>query len=229
MGKLADQMISRSLDIEQNSSSPLYAVKYGDRPDLISRVSLSGTVALLVVVALIFALPASVEARSYSIVPGRYAVKRIGPFKTTFGRTYQPTIGAAVGAFGRPSSRFEKGGGCILKWRRLGLRIEFWNFGGWRPDQTICSDEVGLAQAFRAKGRRFRSWRGLRVGMTEDRLLELHPHAEWFDGDRYSRAAWWLAQQYSPYGDGGPYAILAAPVHGDRVSELDGWTGAAGE
>jgi hypothetical protein len=173
--------------------------------------------------------PSSAQAKSYTIVPGKWGVKRLGSFKTTNARHYRPTVGKAIRAFGQPSSRFQKQGGCIVKWKRLGLRMEFWNFGGTPPGQTICSDDVGLAQSFSATGRKVRTWRGLRVGMSESRLLRLHPSAEWFDGDRYSPAAWWLRQQTSPFGDGSAYAIVAARMRHDRVSKLDGWIGAAGE
>jgi hypothetical protein len=190
------------------------------------------TVLLPLVVALVTltvgAAP-SAQAKSHTIVPGKWAVKRLGPFKTQNSRHYRPTVGQAIRAFGRPSSRFQKQGGCVVKWKRLGLRIEFWNFGGTPPGETICSDDVGLAQSFNVTGRKFRTWRGLRVGMRESRLLRLHPGADWFGGDRYSPPAWWLRQQASPYGDGSDYAIVAARMHRDRVSQLDGWIGAAGE
>ena len=182
----------------------------------------------IVAVALAGVSAPPAAARSYEIVPGESGVKRIGPYKTKSTRSYRPTIRGAVRAFGRPSSRRRRRGGCVVKWRRLRLRIEFYNFGGVEPGKTICTD--AFAQSFSAKGRRFRTWKGLRVGMSRDRMLELHPSAELFKGDRYQPRAWWLRQQVSPYGDGTTsYAIVAARVRRGSVSRLDGWIGGAGE
>jgi hypothetical protein len=181
-----------------------------------------------VVAALTVCGPA--QAKSYTIVPGKYGVKRIGSFHTGYSANNQPTIGKAVRAFGIPSSRFQKHGGCVVKWKRLGLRIEFWNLGGLPPGQTICGDDASFAQSFNVTARKkLRTWRGLRLGMTEGRLEHLHPSARWHDRDRYAPAAWWLRQQASPFGDGGQYAIVAARVLHGRVSRFDGWIGAAGE
>ena len=188
----------------------------------------AGLLVALVVVLLVGAPPPAAGARSFTIVPGKYGVKRIGPYKTKGTRRYSPTIRGAVRAFGRPSSRRRRRGGCVVKWRRLRLRIEFHNFGGVEPGKTICSD--AFAQSFSAKGRKFRTWRGLRVGMSRDRMLELHPGAELFEGDRYQPRAWWLRQQISPFGDGTTsYSIVAARVRRGSVSRLDGWIGGAGE
>ena len=147
-------------------------------------VSRRTVLSLLVVAVTALAVGASsaAQAKPYTIVPGKWTVKRLGPFKTQNTRHYRPTVGRAIRAFGRPSSRFQKQGGCVVKWKRLGLRIEFWNFGGTPPGQTICSDDVGLAQSFNVTERKFRTWRGLRVGMRESRLRRLHPAADWFDG-----------------------------------------------
>lgn len=169
------------------------------------------------------------DARSLTITPGKYGVTKIGSFKTVNTRRYAPTPGRAARAIGRPSSRFQKHGGCVMKWARYGLRIEFHNFGGVPAGETVCGDDGSYAQSFTAKGRQVRTWKGLRPGMTEDALLDRHRSAEWFEGDRYRAESWWLRQQYSPYGDGGLYPIVAARVRGGRVSSLDGWIGAAGE
>ena len=188
--------------------------------------------ALVLLAAAIAALTVcgAAQAKSYTIVPGKWGVKRIGSFHTVFSAHNQPTIGKAVRAFGTPSSRFQKQGGCVVKWKRLGLRIEFWNFGGLPPGSTICSDNASFAQSFNVTARKkIRTWRGLRLGNTEARLEHLHPGARWHDRDQYAPAAWWLRQQTSPFGDGGDYAIVAARVRHGRVSQFDGWIGAAGE
>ncbi len=185
-------------------------------------------IALTVVAAA--AVPAAADARSsHTIKPGKYIVKKVGAFDTKSTSRYRPTIRHASRAFGQPSSRFQKHGGCIVKWKKLGLRIEFYNFGGLPQDQTICGPDASYAQSFTATGRRFRTWKGLRPGMPEDEVYDRHPAAEWFDGDRYRRPAWWLRQQWSPIGDGGYYPIVSAQVRGDRITALHGWVGAAGE
>lgn len=186
--------------------------------------------AVAVTVVALAGAPAAADARSlHTITPGKYIVKQIGSFKTKSTRQYQPTIRYASRAFGRPSSRFQKHGGCVVKWKRLGLRIEFYNFGLVPEGQTICGPDASYAQLFTATGERFRTWKGLRPGMTEDDLYDRHPGAKWFDGDRYREAAWWLRRQWSPIGDGGYYAVVSAQVRGDRISSLHGWIGAAGE
>ena len=188
------------------------------------------TVLSLVVALTALTVCDAAQAKSYTIVVGKWGVTRIGSFKTAGSSHYQPTVGKAVRALGNPSSRFQKQGGCVVKWKRLGLRIEFWNFGGTPPGQTICSDNVGLAQSFSVTARKkIRTWRGLRLGMTETRVLDLHPGARWHDRDNSAPAAWWLRTQTSPFGSGSEYAIVAARVRHGRVSRFDGWIGAAGE
>jgi hypothetical protein len=77
--------------------------------------------------------------------------------------------------------------------------------------------------------KKIRTWRGVRIGASVDRLLHRHPGARWHDRDAYAPAAWWLRQQTSPFGTGSDYAIVAARVRHGRVSRFDGWIGAAGE
>ena len=192
-------------------------------------LSFSHRTALFLLTAAVVALTVCgpAQAKSYTIVPGKWGVKRIGSFHTVNSAHNRPTIGNAVRAFGTPSSRFQKHGGCVVKWKRLGLRIEFWNFGGLPPGQTICGDDASFAQSFKVTARRkLRTWRGLRIGNTENRLLRLHPGARWHDA---GRGAWWLRSQTSPFGDGSRYAIIAASIRSGRVSRFDGWIGAAGE
>jgi hypothetical protein len=164
---------------------------------------------------------AGAASRSFTVRIGDYLVKEIGPFHPR----RDATLRAAIDAFGRPSSRhLRRYGSCVVKWRRLRLRIEFANFGGRGPGQTTCTPGVGLAQSLVIKGRRFRTWRGLRVGDSENALVRRHPAAEW------RRGAWWLRTAASPFGDGSDYPVLRATV-GPRahVTSFTGWIGAAGE
>ena len=80
--------------------------------------------ALLVLAALALAAPAA-EARSLTIETGKYGVRKLGPLDTRSTPSHSPTVAAARRALGRPSNVFPNGGGCVGKWRRLGLRIVF--------------------------------------------------------------------------------------------------------
>jgi hypothetical protein len=193
------------------------------------------TTAAIIAAAVGIALPATANARSYTIEINKYQVTQLGPLKTSWARNYEPNIGEAINAFGKPSSRFEKQGGCVVKWQQLGLRIQFRNYG-WREGKTICHANVGLVQSFHIRqSRKWRTKRGLRIGTSEYRLMNLYPGAEWNDvlrEDNTFTDGWWLQQGWTNIGDGGFYPILAASVGNDdrnRVKMLYGWVGAAGE
>lgn len=176
-------------------------------------------------------LASQAHAAPFTIEPGELGVTKLGPLKTKSSRTYAPTIGKAVNAFGSPSNSFRTSdSSCVVKWRRLGLRIVFANFGDTRD---TCLRDVGRAQSFTIeRSRKWRTWHGLRNRMREDRVLELHPGATWFDGDRFRDEGFWLRSAVSPFGDGSEYPVLSAHLrqgdHG-RVSSFAGWIGSAGE
>ncbi|HWT22981.1 MAG TPA: hypothetical protein VN213_05690 [Solirubrobacteraceae bacterium] len=177
--------------------------------------------ASLLVAAPAHSLPSRSQAKTYTIRAGAQIVRQIGSFDTR----RDPTIAAATRTFGAPSSRSLRAAyWCRVTWRRLELTIDFMNFGGHGPGETTCTDTVGKAQSFVVKSRRFRTWKGLRVGVGADRIQELHPPAEFRQG------RWWLRTAVSPFGDQSEYAVISADVGGRRrVKELDGWIGAAGE
>ncbi len=184
--------------------------------------------ALLALVAVALAAPAA-EARSLTIETGKYGVRRLGPLETVSTRSYAPTLAAASRALGRPSNAFPNGGGgCVAKWRRLGLRIVFADFGGGTG--PICAR--GKAQSFTIhRSRAWRTWKGLRIGMAQAELQTRHPRARWVDDDAFYADGWWLRSSVSPLGDGSRTPVLAATVRGadPRVSSFYGWIGAAGE
>jgi hypothetical protein len=175
------------------------------------------------------------EARSYTIETGKFGVTKLGPLNTRSSRTYTPTIRRAIRAFGQPSSSFKitAGEGCAVKWKPLGLRMEFYNFGVASSEGSDCEPDIGRAQSFTIKrSRKWRTWKGLRIGMDETRVSALHPSAFWVFDDRFYDDGYWLRSNYSPFGDGGEYPILAAYMtNGDsrRVKSFGGWIGAAGE
>ena len=167
----------------------------------------------LVVGLLALAGPAGAEP--FSVKAGEYGVLRLGPFKTKTTRTYHAKVGDAIRAFGQPSNLFPNGsGGCVGKWRRFGLRIEFYDFGG--DTRSICHPEVGQAQSFTIRGsRKWRTHAGLRIGMRESQVQEKHIWAEWHDTSRFHEQGYWLVTAVSPFGDGGEYPALAAHLrHG---------------
>ena len=179
--------------------------------------------------ALLLIAPES-HAASFTIETGSFRVTKLGPLKTTSSRTYAPTIRRAIRAFGQPSNSFPNGG-CVVKWKRLGLRIQFSGFAGDPRGQ--CHPDVGRAQSFTIeRSEKWRTWKGLRIAMPEDRVLDLHPFADWFDGDRFYDEGYWLRWNFSPFGDGSEYPILAAHLRNGSsgsVKSFSGWIGSAGE
>jgi hypothetical protein len=113
-----------------------------------------------------------------------------------------------------------------VKWRKLGLRIDSENFG---TTDDACRSDVGLPESFTAMGSRWRSWKGLRIGTSEDRIEDFHPNADWHGRDDRPYG-WWLREAYTPIGDGGyypgsqrgslPSSRLSVRGLADRVAEL---------
>jgi hypothetical protein len=115
----------------------------------------------------------------------------------------------------------------VVKWRRLGLRIVFANFGDTR---STCRPGVGRAQSFTIeRSAKWRTWKGLRIGMAAASVLQLHPRARWVAGNRFYRDAYWLRSAISPFGEGARYPTIAATLKGGLVSSYYGWIGSAGE
>jgi hypothetical protein len=172
----------------------------------------------------------SANAKTQVIRANAVQVTRIGDFRTTYSRSYAPTIRMARRAFGEPSNTFPSSryGGCVVKWSRLGLRILFTNFGS--PGHSDCEPDIGLAQSFTVyKGKRVRTWRGLHIAVPDESVPDYHPWAEFVVEDRFYPDGWWLRTAESPYGPPHEYPVVEALVTGDIVSSLYGWIGAAGD
>ncbi|HEU5062474.1 MAG TPA: hypothetical protein VFT79_04890 [Solirubrobacterales bacterium] len=126
-----------------------------------------------------------------------------------------PTVGAAVRAFGRPSSRQPRygGSGCDVSWRKIGLKMTFAYYGGggrW----AACQGGKGVAKTALIQGLRADRWqtsRGVRIGDSLEQLERSYPNAVEWEGD------YWLAIGYTPIGDGGSYPVLAALVQSEAV------------
>jgi hypothetical protein len=183
------------------------------------RIAVLAAAALSAAAALAAAAPAGarpfvVEARGSKTSLG--VVRAIGDFRPAG----NPRLGAAIRAFGRPSSR--RGGGeiCRVRWAALGVRITFQNFGG----ADSCEPSGGRAQKAVVGGdSRWRTAKGLRVGNRVARLRRLYPRA------RRTPRGFRLAQGILPFGAPMPYAVLGARVAGGRVRAFTLFVGAAGD
>ena len=157
---------------------------------------------------------------SHTIRTSDGVVARIGTFRPS----RAPTLAAASRAFGRASTRTLIGNNaCSVTWSKLRLRILFANFGLPGPGMTVCSDTGGAAQRFTARGSRFRTWNGLRVGQQSEEITARHPSAEFRGG------TWWLRTAVSPFGDEEEYPVVEAVVSRGRITAIRGWIGAAGD
>ena len=159
--------------------------------------------------------PFVVEVRGAKTRPGK--VLAIGDWRPAG----DPTLRAAISAFGPPSSQRKIGGrvGCGVRWRSVGLRAVFADLGGG----VACNPEDGRVQEARAYGNRWRTTRDLQVGDRARRVRRLYPRA-----DRH-RAGFWLVTAFNPIGTGGRYPVLRAVMAGERVSAFHVEVGAAGD
>ena len=176
--------------------------------------------ALVAAAAALAAAPAA-QARSF-VVKARGShttlgtVLAIGDFKPA----HDPKLGAAIAAYGPPSSK--RGGGdlCKVGWRGLGVAIRFQNFAA----VNSCDPSGGFAQKAVVKGDRpWRTGRGLRLGDRVARLKRLYPHA------RRSSRGFRLVAGVLPFGTVHDYSVLGARVAGGRVTAFTLFIGAAGD
>jgi hypothetical protein len=177
---------------------------------------------LIVVCLCLFQLPAAATAsaapnttplaNSALVIQANNAgVQNLGGFHPI----RNPTVRAAVNAFGRPSSRRPRygGSGCDVSWRKIGLKITFAYYGG---RGTAC--KRGIAKTGVIQGTAADRWqtnRGIRIGDSLEQLERRYPNAVEWEGD------YWLAIGYSPLGDGYSYPVLAAMVSGETVSGFE--------
>jgi hypothetical protein len=154
---------------------------------------------------------------SRTIVTRDAFVSRIGTFKPAV----NPLLSSAIRAFGHPSSRRGRGGACTVRWRGIGLKIVFANFGA--PGRSTCAAATGRAQSGVASGPTFATVAGLRPGQPSTQIRALYPDTA------FERGAWTLVSAASPYGDGSQSPVLRAFAKGGQVASLAGWIGGAGE
>ena len=159
--------------------------------------------------------PFVIEARGAKARPGK--VLAIGDWRPED----DPTLGAAIAAFGPPTKKKRSGGGsgCGVRWSSIGLRAIFANFGG----AVACRPDGGLVQEVRAYGNSWRTARGLEHGARARRVRELYPRAE------RHRAGFWLVTAFNPIGEQGRYPVLRTVMGGGRVIAFHIEVGAAGD
>jgi hypothetical protein len=159
------------------------------------------------------ARPFVIEARGSETGPG--VVRAIGDFRPA----RNPRLGAAIRAYGQPTSR--RGGGeiCRVRWADLGVRITFQNFGG----VDSCEPSGGRAQKAVVEDSRWRTAKGLRIGNEVTRLRRLYPDA------RRTRRGFRLVEGILPFGRPVRYAVLGARVADGRVRAFTLFIGAAGD
>lgn len=165
-------------------------------------------VLLLLVVA--GALAASAAAATPSSVVrgdtriGTYAVKTDGSLR------------GAIRAFGAPRLR---GGNeaCTATWPALGLTIGFYNLGGF----DSCNPKYGRFNKAFLHGERWRTDKGLRIGMAVSAIRRYYPRARFRRGMRFFwPSGWWLITRPSQFGLGGTYPALLAETRNGVVTSL---------
>ena len=167
-----------------------------------ARPLLLACVGLLVTASPALAGEFTIEVRGSADSFGR--VLAIGDFKPS----RNPTLGAALDAYGVPNFRQRVSGtSCRVGWNGPGVKILVANFGGG----GACRPARGRAQTARAFGDRWRTAKGLRVGQSLARLRAMYPAAT-----QHGRV-WWLVTAQSPIGTPHRYPVLAAAVRGGTV------------
>jgi hypothetical protein len=146
-----------------------------------------GAVRRIALIAIGFALVAGVAGESASpartlqaadlvvVGTGPESQRRIGPYRPARSRQ---DYARAVRVFGKPLSWGLGSNLCVVRWRRLGLDLEF------RVDRSCTPPQLrGLGSWCAAKmhTRRWRTKEGLRVGDPEARLHSLYRRATFLD------------------------------------------------
>ena len=138
-----------------------------------------------------------------------------------------PSPAAAQRALGRAHIHTVRYG-CRLTWPRLGLTIDFVNYGGG----DACHD--GYAQSAFIRGPRISRWAvkvGNRPAVGDQVTVSYLANAGLLaDVDDIPAKTVALARQYIPYGDDGYYASVAGRYNGKGyIARLDMWIGTGGD
>lgn len=134
----------------------------------------------------------------------------------TFGVKTDGSLAGAIRAFGTPRLRRDRQA-CLATWPAHGLTMNLYNLGGLDP----CRPSSGRFSRAIVRGTRWRTDRGLRVGMPLSAIRASYPRAGFHRGSRpYWPSGWWLVTRREPFGGSGVYPGLLAVVAGGRVATL---------
>jgi hypothetical protein len=125
------------------------------------------------------------------------------------------SLGGAIRAFGHPRLR-RTGEACAATWRSYGLTMSFYNLGGANP----CAPRFGRFSRAVMHGTRWRTDKGLRIGMSRRVIRRHYPRATFHRGLRfYWPSGWWLVTRRELFGGGGTYpGLLAETARGLVIS-----------
>lgn len=170
---------------------------------------------------------ALVPASGSRLVQANAHMQRLGDLRLD--RT--PTLGAAIDAFGPPSScrRIRIEDGSIVRWNALGIRIGTATLGTIPRGETPCTWRGMPIWFASVTSRMWTTSLGLRVGDSAARVRRLYPHVH-FDargrGEAFPRGFWLVTRWTRCVGGGvcGPGFLTAprliAKAHDGRVVAL---------
>jgi hypothetical protein len=150
------------------------------------------------VVALLLGASAATAAPSF-VIRGD---TKIG----TFAVQTDGSLAGTIRAFGAPRLR-RTGEACAATWPAYGLTMSFYNLGGQNP----CTPRYGRFSRAITHGTRWRTDRGLRIGMPSSVVRKYYPRATFHRGLRlYWPSGWWLVTRPERFGGTRTYPGLLA-------------------
>jgi hypothetical protein len=160
----------------------------------------------LAVLMVVLAAPAAAQTTPSFVIQsdakvGAFAVKTDG------------SLAGAIRAFGQPKLR-RTGESCTATWTQYGLMMNLYNLGG----ANACSPRFGRFSKAVAHGTRWRTDKGLRIGMPSTSIRRYYPRATFKRGLRfYWPSGWWLVTRRESFGGGGFYPGLLAETRRGKV------------
>jgi hypothetical protein len=153
-------------------------------------------------------LPSAASAADLMIKVRERHISELGGFRTS---GMHGTLGEAIRAWGRPSSRKRVGNtGCRVGWSSVGVRATFANFGGG----SGCSERLARLQTAKLRSKRWTTERGLHVGDPSAKLKQLHPEA------KFAASYFLLYTAPDRYGNTGlDLPVVAAQMKGGAVRQ----------
>jgi hypothetical protein len=160
----------------------------------------------LAVLVVVLTAPAAAQTTPSFVIEGD---AKVGAFavKTDGG------LAGAIRAFGRSKLR-RTGESCTATWTQYGLTMNFYNLGGANP----CSPRFGRFSKAVTHGTRWRTDKGLRIGMASTAIRRYYSRATFKRGLRfYWPSGWWLVTRRESFGGRGLYPGLLAETRGGKV------------